>query len=269
MIPSACELRQPLARIAPAGQLSSGVLSWDENSRGLTIEVEGGSSLCPLIDRLNDLCDVPAKQSGAIRTNPNAAINALRLFCRVAYDITPLPELVSLPQGHVQLRWCQEEIELKVEVTGDGVVRVHSVETGKPPESWEEDFNYGAAKLGRQLDLLTIRAQTSAARFTASLLEKIEKFRRLPANWGTYGEHQVNSEACDRAKQFIVHCGFYRPHLRLHVYPTSAGHIGCEFKKDNQEMALIFTGTEIRVIRDDNDLNETEYAADVPFSNLI
>ncbi|HEY9871762.1 MAG TPA: hypothetical protein V6D08_21575 [Candidatus Obscuribacterales bacterium] len=97
---------------------------------------------------------------------------------------------------------------------------------------------------------------------TAGLLERIEKFRTYGANWGTYNEAAVKPRACDRAAYFLSVFAFKHPLLALHVYPTSAGNIGIEWDWSGEEVAAIFSDTEITLLRDNGkEMKELMYTS--------
>jgi hypothetical protein len=85
---------------------------------------------------------------------------------------------------------------------------------------------------------------------TGDLINKIERFRLYRDNWGTYNEKAVKGVACDRARNFVAQFAFFKPLVRLDVYPTSGGDIGVEWKEDKRDYAAIFSEKDFRLLID-------------------
>lgn len=103
---------------------------------------------------------------------------------------------------------------------------------------------------------------TVDSRFTLAhaLFVKIKRFRTYDKNWGTYGEKAVKAAACDQAEHFISQFVFWRPLVKLDVYPTIEGHIGVTWDFEGSEYAAIFSGEIVELWID-------EECQDVPFPN--
>jgi hypothetical protein len=89
---------------------------------------------------------------------------------------------------------------------------------------------------------------------TNELLKTLDKLRGYSDNWGTYGEKAVKRAACDQAENFINNFGFWKPTVKLQVYPTAGGDIGIDWKLDSKDFAAVFSESEVTLlIDDDND----------------
>jgi hypothetical protein len=101
-----------------------------------------------------------------------------------------------------------------------------------------------------------------------ALIERVRKFRSYGDNWGTYNERAVCESACDQAEHFISNFAFWKPTVKLHVYPTSGGDIGIDWRRGDTAFTAIFTGSDVQLLIDDDssdseDMQEYTYPGEV------
>jgi hypothetical protein len=147
-----------------AGALSDKVLAWEETKSKLKMKVKKSvyATVTAFVDKLDSLIQLPHNwdSHGANTISIGAAVNAIRLFCEVMYDATPLPQVVPTNRGNIQLEWHQCGIDLEIEISESGEVSAffEDLTSHAGPEEWSQGFNYGAHKVRSYLQALTDRS---------------------------------------------------------------------------------------------------------------
>lgn len=151
--------------------LAAQVVSWRESPEQLLINLKMPQSpICSVVEKLQLLCELSDNWDShqAKPIEYKAAVNAIRLFCEVMYDQTPIPAIVPTVRGNIQLEWHKHGIDLEVEISecGNVIVSFEDSKTGKE-DDWTESFNYGVARLREYMETLTLRDVENKLNFAA------------------------------------------------------------------------------------------------------
>ena len=117
------------------------------------------SSIKKFVDRVRQLCQLPDNWDShkAKSVKFESAVNAIRLFCEIMFEQSPMPDVVPTVRGNLQLEWHVHGIDLEVEVLDSGVIVVGLETDDGVEEDWTESFNYAVARLRPSLERLTLK----------------------------------------------------------------------------------------------------------------
>ena len=151
-----------MSRNDQSGLLSAPDSNWlDLFSTGVSsILLNDRPKLKAFRELLAEVCELPADWNsyGAQQINQSAANFALKLFEQITYDETPLPQLIPLASGAVQLEWHLAGIDLELEVNKAGNLDIYFEDsTTEQLEEQSFPFEQGKFLAKRYVQSLTER----------------------------------------------------------------------------------------------------------------
>ncbi|WP_163098571.1 hypothetical protein GL267_002965 [Acidithiobacillus ferrianus] len=111
------------------------------------------------VKRLNELAELPSGwDSYKARVVSHAALKAtFDLLSEVMRDDTPLPWIVPMADGHVQVEWHTHEIDFEIEVVSSTVLHVFHEDHRTGFTAWEDTLHYDLTQLAEFIGELTRR----------------------------------------------------------------------------------------------------------------
>jgi hypothetical protein len=145
------------------GALSAKVQSWQENEKKLELTIKGSFPIFKkFFSRIEALYSLPQNWDsyGAETISYEAATNAVRLFCEVMLEETPMPQIVPTNKGTLQFEWHECGIDLEIDISEDGSICTffEDLQSGKDPDEWTYGFNHGSFKIKQYMQTLAERA---------------------------------------------------------------------------------------------------------------
>lgn len=150
--------------------LAAQVATWRETSKLLCVElVVSESPILDFAEKVQKLSELPNNWDGnkARPIRHKSSVNAIRLFCELMFEGSPVPDVVPTVCGNLQLEWHLHGIDLEVEIDESGRISVLYEDSHKHDDEWSESFNYGVARLKPIIEELTIRELGKSASLAA------------------------------------------------------------------------------------------------------
>jgi hypothetical protein len=118
-----------------------------------------------VMDQINGLLALPPNWDsyGAPRIDPHIGVAAAGLLSRTMKDDTPLPAIVPLSTGGLQIEWHEAGIDLEVEIESPSHFALYGRDR-QTGEEWDETVGESGGRLGQILGVLAWRVRESAMR---------------------------------------------------------------------------------------------------------
>lgn len=93
-------------------------------------------------DKLNKLLSLPANWDsyGAERIDLQAAITTLQLLTRLMSEEIPLPDIVPVNNGGIQVEWHTQGIDIEIEIPSSGNIQYYFEDLSSNAEPIENDI---------------------------------------------------------------------------------------------------------------------------------